>query len=239
MVLPLWSWQRSCGRIAEQDFGILNLQCAATLDKRVWPPVGLVVAGHAFRQFTGGPQPRWTDSPRPPTARLQGMPASWTISGSIIIGTSCAGGPGGIGAGMHKQGFNYICLPASIDARLHVGQLCGVLGASYDGPSEKPIATWSLGQTPSRVIFTLRAARADLAVLGVNPCCRAMRLTSAGAGRRAGTRRPALTLAVRLPVPAAGSCRCRVRPNAGVLSACHPAGPKALNLFWSNICGAA
>jgi len=132
MVLPLRPWRRRCDRIAEQEFRILHLQCAAHVDRRVWP---LSALSWPDMRLGGLPQPPWTDSPRPPTARLQGMPASWTISGSIIIGTSCAGGPGGIGAGMHKQGFNYICLPASIDARLHVGQ---VLGASYDGPSEKP-----------------------------------------------------------------------------------------------------
>src|SRR6516164_11677426 len=50
-------------------------------------------------------------------------------------------------------------------------------------PSGRDHSDLEPGPNPSRVIFTLRAARADLAVLGVSPCCRAMRLTSAGAGR--------------------------------------------------------
>ena len=37
MVLPLWPWRRRCCRIAEQEFRILHLQCAAHVDRRVWP----------------------------------------------------------------------------------------------------------------------------------------------------------------------------------------------------------
>ena len=111
MVLPLRPWRRRCGRIAEQEFRILHLQCAA----HVW-----TIAYGPCRPCRGRPCVwvvyRWSTAPVDVTHHDQRQPdcracrLSDRQMAPIIIGTSCADAPRAM-----EQGFAsrvQPCLPA-------------------------------------------------------------------------------------------------------------------------------